>query len=113
MLKKIHILMMGLFFMCGCGEDRLVGTWLQPIPGMESQQQGITLHNDGSASSVNMHTLVYEAWKKDGNHLLLTAKSIGNGQTIDVEENFVIKKLDDRELVLQLGGMIVSYTRKQ
>lgn len=32
--------------------------------GMPGMQQGFVLDGDGSASSINMATLKYEAWKK-------------------------------------------------
>lgn len=112
MLKKIYVLFAGLSLLCGCMESKLIGTWLQPVPGIENQQQGIIFYKDGSASSVNMRTLVYESWKQDGDILQLRGKSIGNGQTFEIEEEFIIRQLDGRHLVLQLGDMVVTYTRK-
>ena len=58
------------------------GSWVEPVPGMPGMQQGFVLDGDGSASSINMATLKYEAWKKVGNRLLLSGTSIGNHQNI-------------------------------
>lgn len=111
MKKNIMLLCAALFLMCSCGQDKIVGTWLQPIPGQESQMQGISLHKDGTASSINMHTLVYESWKRDGNLLTLQGKSIGNGQTINISEQYEIKELNDHHLELKLGDTLFNYTR--
>ncbi|MGN1256279.1 MAG: lipocalin family protein, partial [Bacteroidaceae bacterium] len=54
----------GIFF-SSCtrfGVPQIEGTWLQPIPGMPEQVQGITLNEDGKAESVNMATLKYKTW---------------------------------------------------
>lgn len=94
-----------LLLLVGCGKaDPLAGSWVQPIPGMEDQIQGIKLDKGGRAESINMYTLLYESWQHKGNQLILQGKSIGNGQAIDFEVIYVIKKLSRDELVLQAEG---------
>ena len=81
------------------------GTWVQPIPGLSSgEMQGITLEKGGKASSVNMATLTYETWSQNGNTLVLTGKSLGNGQTIEVNLQYNIKELTADKLVLAADG---------
>ena len=105
MKNKLGLLAVGLFLLFGCEKaDVLAGSWVQPIPGMEEQIQGVSLVKGGKAESINMATLVYERWEHKGNQLILHGKSIGNGQTIVFDEIYVIKKLTREELVLQAEG---------
>lgn len=90
----------------------LIGQWVEPVPGNKSAFQGFSLRNGGSASSVNMATLQYRTWRRDGNRLVLSGKSIGNRQTIDFEDSYVIKKLTSRELILQKGDRAFVFQRK-
>lgn len=65
-----------------CGGNATEGEWVEPVPDMENQVQGFDLKAGGKASSINMATLQYENWSKDGNMLILSGKSIGNHTTI-------------------------------
>lgn len=112
-MKKINLLAMALLLLVSCGEPSVVGSWIQPIPGMENQIQGIKLEKGGKASSVNMHTLVYQSWKQAGNKLILTGESIGNGQTIQFSEDFEIVQLSAEKLVLKSGDFELVYTRQK
>ena len=100
-------LLMGLLAACGGNSASIVGSWVEPVPGMEGQVQGIKMEEGGVASSVNMATLVYESWKQEGTKLILTGKSIGNGQTID------IKRLTADSLVLDNQGMEIRYAKQK
>lgn len=89
------------------------GTWVEPVPGMEKQMQGVRFEANGVASSVNMATLLYEQWKKDGETLLLSGKSIGNGQTIAFTDTLHIVKVTTDSLVLSQGEHIIRYVRQE
>lgn len=93
----------------GNREVMLMGSWTQPIEGM-SGVQGICFKENGVASSINMSTLLYERWLKEGDTLTLWGKSLGNGQTIDFEEKYHIDRLDDK-LVLTQGSITLEYAR--
>lgn len=95
------------------GEPCIEGTWVQPIPGAETEIQGLRLEPDGKASSVNMATLLYEGWDLDGETLILHGKSIGNGITIDFRDTMKIEKLTADSLVLSGQGDTRRYSRKQ
>lgn len=101
-----------LFVSCGDRSDRLVGSWVQPIPGQENKMQGVKLEKGGKASSINMHTLVYESWDLDGDKLILSGKSIGNAQTIQFSDTLIVDKIYADKLVLQRGDHKVSYVRE-
>lgn len=95
-----------------CGGSSIEGTWVEPVPGMEHQMQGVNLEKGGKASSVNMATLRYERWEKRGDKLILSGKSIGNHETGSFADTLVIEKLTESELILKRGGLTISY-RKQ
>ena len=66
------------------------GEWIQPISGMDGLQ-GIKFGANGKASSINMATLQYETWTQNGDTIIVTGTSIGNGQTLQMEETFVLE----------------------
>lgn len=92
-------------------EPSVVGSWLEPVPGMPQMTQGFTLSDDGKAASVNMATLQYEQWTQQGDTLCLSGKSIGNRQTIDFTDTLIVKRLTADSLVLQRGQQECVYTR--
>ena len=79
----------------------LEGSWVEPVPGMEEQTQGFTLNEDGTAVSINMATLQYQEWSASGDTLVLTGKSIGNGQTIDMADTLLIVSVNADSLVVR------------
>ncbi|WP_294627306.1 lipocalin family protein [uncultured Bacteroides sp.] len=95
-----------------CNATGIEGKWVEPVPGMENQVQGVNLEKGGKASSVNMATLQYESWEKKDGKLILSGKSIGNHQTIDFIDTLVIEKLTVDELVVKQGDLTKNY-RKQ
>ena len=57
----------------------LMGTWVQTIEGMRPTEQGFSLMDSAKATSVNMETLKYTHWEQQGDTLMLSGLSIGNG----------------------------------
>lgn len=112
-MRKISLLAGVFLLLVSCAEPSVVGSWIQPIPGMENQIQGIRLEKNGKASSINMHTLVYQSWKQAGDKLILTGESIGNGRTIEFSEDFEIVSLGKDTLVLKLGDIELTYKRQK
>lgn len=93
-MKKIIFLLFCTFCVAGCfRETKYLGDWVEPIPGMEGVQ-GLRLEKDGKASSVNMRTLVYETWALQGNAVVVTGKSVGNGKTFEFTERFFLENTD-------------------
>ncbi|WP_164714225.1 lipocalin-like domain-containing protein [Chitinophaga rhizosphaerae] len=93
-------------------KEKLTGKWTQPIPGQEPAIQGIEIKGDGSASSINMHTLIYEKWQLNGDTLLLWNHSTGVKEPIAAIDTTVITTLTDSTLVLtNSNGYQSSYTR--
>lgn len=89
-------------------QSPLFGSWVEPIPGIGGEQ-GIEIKRGGSASSINMYTLVYNSWSKDGNTLTLTGQSIGNGQTIEFSDKYTIDRADADSLILTSETRALRY----
>ena len=111
--KVATTLLTGLLAACSGNSASVTGVWIEPIPGMEDQVQGIKLEEGGIASSVNMATLVYKNWKQEGDQLILAGNSIGNGQTIEFIDTMKIKKITADSLVLDNRGMEIRYAKQK
>ena len=104
-MKKqiISMAVMAVVF-AACGGSKapatVVGSWIMPINGQPGEVQGIKLEENGEASSINMHTLIYKEWEQQGDQLYLTVKSIGNGIEIEGVDTLKIDKLTPDSLVL-------------
>ncbi len=97
-----------------CTSDASIeGEWVEPVPGMENCMQGISLQAGGKASSVNMATLQYESWKREGSQLVLSGKSIGNGLTIPFSDTLLVEKLTQDSLILKKGTLVLRYSRSE
>lgn len=96
---------------CSNGCD-IEGKWVEPIPGMESQMQGVNLEEGGKASSINMATLLYEKWEKKDNLLILSGQSIGNHETISFTDTLTIEKLTENKLILKKGSLTINYQKQ-
>ena len=113
-MKNYLFLLSALLLLPACSEQvSIEGSWVEPVPGMPDMQQGFTLEANGKASSIEMATLQYESWKKEGNQLILSGKSIGNHLTIDFSDTLTIEKLTADSLILKRGEVVCTYTRAQ
>lgn len=109
---KLRLVLVAVLFLFACGKsDPIIGEWVQPIPGMDDQMQGINLEEGGKASSINMNTLVYEKWQQDGDKLILSGKSIGNGQTIEFNQEYTLSTACKDRLILTSGKIKLVYER--
>ncbi|UKJ09265.1 lipocalin family protein [Solitalea lacus] len=94
--------------------EKLIGKWVQPIPGQESQKQGFQLNSDGTASSINMHTLLYDKWQLKGDTLLLWNHSVGVKNPIAGIDTCIIYNLTDSTLILtRKPSLKLNYTREK
>ncbi len=90
----------------------LAGTWQQPVPGIPHMHQGFTLLPDGSARSENMATLRYTSWSISADTLLLTGESLGNGLSFTFTDTLTFTLTHPDTLLINNGGFIEGYTRK-
>ncbi|MCP1299612.1 lipocalin family protein [Chryseobacterium sp. S0630] len=81
---------------------KLVGKWVQPIPGQEKEKEGIELRENGTAASINIHTLLYEQWKVSHDTLFLWSRTVGVAQpsTSSDIDTLLIQKLDNTSLTV-------------
>lgn len=91
----------------------LEGSWVEPVPSMEEQTQGFTLNEDGTAVSINMATLQYQEWSASGDTLVLTGKSTGNGQTIDMADTLLIVNVNADSLVVRQHQLTRTFHKAQ
>ena len=59
-----------------------------------------------------MATLAYDTWRRDGDTIIMTGRSIGNGQTIEFTETYTIEQLTPDTLVLRNGDATFTYSRE-
>jgi len=85
----------------------LIGSW----EDQSEKALHFTLNADGTAQSDNMATLLYQQWNVKDNQLFLVAKSVGNKQTYIDTIVYSIQKLNDSELILKRGDLIVEYKK--
>lgn len=114
-MKRLRDLtaVLGMVALTACNNASIEGSWVEPVPGMPGMQQGFVLDGDGSASSINMATLKYEAWKKVGNRLLLSGTSIGNHQNISFTDTLTIEKTDAGQLDSQKRRVALEVCQNQ
>ena len=111
-IKTLDFIARGTAMTCDGQIADVVGDWVETVEvGDKAITQGVELKADGSAKSINMATLVYEAWIQEGDELTLMGKSVGNNQTIDFKEPYKIMKCDADSLVLE-GNAILRFARK-
>jgi hypothetical protein len=93
--------------------DSFYGSWVQPIPNNEEIMQGFSLHTDGTAESVNMHTLLHKNWWIAGNNLFLVVESTGNGTSTVDTIKYEIIKADGRVMHLRNRNVVLTYRKQQ
>lgn len=95
----------------------LTGKWLQPIPGQEKEKQGFELHDNGVASSLNMHTLLYDQWKVSRDTLFLWYHTEGVRNVSNDIDTLLIKSLDNNQLtvtpLIGSSGMEQTYNKEK
>lgn len=92
---------------------RLMGHWIEVGDGARAYGMGIALLPRGEAHSIGMQTMLFKSWRltPQGN-LWLAGHSLGNGQTIAVEDEWRIVRLTDEELTLALEELTLHFCRE-
>ncbi|MVT42547.1 hypothetical protein GO495_18280 [Chitinophaga oryziterrae] len=99
--------------------DRLVGRWLQPVPGLDKEKQGFLLKKNGKAVSINTYSLVYDKWLLQHDTLLLWnhAEGVHSKDTAATVDTTIIQSLTDTTLVLfpikAVPGYQEQYTKEK
>lgn len=90
----------------------LVGTWIQPNPINDKEEQGLELKEDGTATSINMATLKTNKWWVEDNQLFLEQESLGNGTSSVDTVSFQFEVVNGTTLNLVNGELKDSFTKK-
>ena len=93
-------------------EVTIVGSWVRPINGQPGEE-GISFNQDGTAASINMATLVYKSWTKEGDNLKLEFESIGNGVTTTGTATYKIDEISPDTLKLSENGNVIYELKKK
>ena len=118
-LSRAGATLLAIALATGCSNDPVmppeepIGIWLEPVPGQPGEVQGFTLHGDGTAESINTATLQHEYWRLEGDTLVLTGKSVGNGVTTDFEERHTMALDPGRMRLVDADGQVREYTRQE
>lgn len=108
----ISTLSLLMLFSCTDNKKQFVGNWIEIMPANPMIVQGITLNEDGTASSIGMKTLLYNKWELNKESIILWGQSVGNGQTIDFSDTMNVVKITPDSLTLGKFGMYqISYYR--
>ena len=83
----------------------IIGSWVDT----SEVALNFTLFANGTARSDNMKTLLYKNWRINGNKIIFTIESIGNGTSSINDETFNIQKLNTNELILKAGNSSFKY----
>lgn len=115
MKKKMFTLLtaIAILFSACRNEATLTGQWIEPIPGSRDAIQGFELKENGEATSINMSTLQYKQWIREGDRLILSGESIGNHQTISFSDTLEICQLTSDSLILKKDSYIRNFARPQ
>ena len=104
-------MIMGLF-MTSCGNDSLVGTWVEPAAeGSYLGEVGFTLLENGEVKSINTGFREYTHWEKSGKKLIISGV-INGATTSEFVDTLDIISVDKEKLVVGSDGYSVSYQKK-
>ena len=101
--------------LCACttnNEEKLIGTWIEQLPQGMNYIQGFCLKDNGVAESVGMSTLLYNKWEIRQDQLILSGKSLGNGQTLQITDTMNIVRYDVDTLVLKRRNTEVVFVKR-
>lgn len=114
-MKKTIIAALSIIVLSACTDTKkeLVGSWLEVMPPDMNYVQGMTLNENGSASSIGMATLGYYDWKVDGKTFMISGQSIGNGQSINFVDTLEIAKISADSLILECEEYTIKYYKKK
>lgn len=120
-MKQFSFLIFTIFLIVACSsltvEDKALfcGRWIEETAPNGPFVQGMALLPDGTATSIGMATLKYEKWTLKNGSLVLSGKSIGNGQTIDFSDQWQILEITPFTMKLKStdGNYRVNYHRSE
>lgn len=107
-MRKVVVGLLAMVMVSCVSEDKnkaFEGNWIEVMPVSLDVVEGVTLSANGKAKSIGMATLLYDGWKLDADKLILSGKSVGNGQTIDFSDTLTVVRVTADSLLLDKFGM--------
>ncbi|MCU0633802.1 MAG: lipocalin family protein [Gemmatimonadaceae bacterium] len=80
--------------------SRLLGRWVQPVPGQHGQEQGVRLLPGGYAQAINTATRRYDLWRLADSTVILSGASIGTRVTSTIADSFSVRADRDGTIAL-------------
>ncbi len=103
--------MMGLF-LASCGNESLVGTWVEPaVEGSYLGEVGFTFLENGEVKSINTGFREYKHWEQQGKKLIISGVINGSVPS-EFADTLDIISVDKEKLVVGSDGYSVTYQKK-
>ena len=90
----------------------LKGEWIElGSPYVQGFELKADLFSKPKARSIGSQTLQYDSWELKGDELVLRGKSIGNHSSFDFQQRYQLLELDDDEMILRRGELVLKYAK--
>ncbi|MEO6288016.1 MAG: lipocalin family protein [Dyadobacter sp.] len=111
-MKKYAFFLLVIIFAISCTKESgsITGSWVTDMQDQPQHKQGFTLKDDGKAVAINLGTMTYEKWEKQGDLLIISGKRNTEGQK-DMIDTLKIISVEDSTLVLEKNGQKFSYSK--
>jgi hypothetical protein len=111
-MKKYAFLLLVIILAISCTKESgsITGSWVTDMPDQPQHKQGFTLKDDGKAVAINLGTVNYEKWEKQGDLLIISGKSDTEDEK-DIIDTLKIISVADSALVIEKNGQKFSYSK--
>ena len=97
---------------CTKESGSISGSWTTPIEDQPQHQQGFTLKDEGTATSINLADKIYEKWEKFGDRLILYGKDNTSDNAKKITDTLKIVSVNDSVMVLTIAeGKQIAYKK--
>jgi len=101
-----------LLFSCSKESGSISGSWTTSMEDQPQHQQGFTLKDEGTATSINLADKAYDKWEKFGDRLILFGKNSNSDNAAKFTDTLKIVSVSDSVLVLKAAdGKEVTYKK--
>ena len=111
LITIVLVSLMGLV-MASCGNNSLVGTWVEPAAeGSYLGEVGFTLLENGEVKSINTGFREYTRWEPKGKRLIISGV-INSSVPSEFADTLDIISIDKEKLIVGSDGYSVTYQKK-
>ena len=116
-MKFLRGFLLVTFLLAGCHttspNEYLIGTWVKPHPTKPKTMQGFILSKKGKATSVNLNSVKYTAWRISDGNLVLSGTDTSAGASVIISDTFIIESLSPNMLILRDSSGNTAYYSRQ